>query len=195
MFPSVACALCALLPLASSFFLPLGMPGNIVGGKTGDFSLTNVAPKDLLSGLFSLNSSSFEPLALRPFDFHSRSRHEHAALALSSSQFSLFALQNETTPRLGSPAARKLQAVAFTCQSLSSVYDPTTMCSGVVDYPFVVMDGQSLADLEATARSMAVMGNAFLKTSCLIDIKRFICANVYQQCVPGGESLLPLPPL
>jgi hypothetical protein len=30
------------------------------------------------------------------------------------------------------------------------------------------------------------MGVGFFKTSCLTDIKRFICANVYMKCANGG---------
>jgi len=83
---------------------------------------------------------------------------------------------------------RALSPGGFVCQTQpSAAFNPTVFCSGIVDYPYIIPDGYSDEILESAARGMATsMGVGFFKTSCLTDIKRFICANVYMKCANGG---------
>jgi len=87
---------------------------------------------------------------------------------------------------------RALSPGGFVCQAQPpAAFNPTVFCSGIVDYPYIIPDGYSDEMLESAARGLATsMGVGFFKTSCLTDIKRFICANVYMKCADGGEFLL-----
>ena len=87
-----------------------------------------------------------------------------------------------------SPSSRDLSTGGFVCESFGHAYDPTRFCSGIVDYPYVLPDGYTDAILETTARTYArLMGIPFFKATCLTDVKRYICANVYAKCAANGE--------
>jgi hypothetical protein len=75
---------------------------------------------------------------------------------------------------------------SFTCVSLSSTYDPTTMCSGLVGYSFYMPQSSNLSSLDHLARKKAKGLISFINTACLADMKRLICASVYKQCVSNG---------
>lgn len=86
------------------------------------------------------------------------------------------------------------EAVAFTCESLPSAYDPHLFCSGVVDYPVFLPPGASLHSLDTTARRVASSyPTAILQTACLTDVKRYICATLFKPCVPKGKQPIPSP--
>lgn len=90
-----------------------------------------------------------------------------------------------------SSLSRKMSTGGFQCSNFPDTYDPKQFCSGVVDYPFVLMDGYTKEILETKARTYAnLLGVPILKTSCLSDIKRYICANIYLKCVTNGKPIL-----
>jgi hypothetical protein len=78
---------------------------------------------------------------------------------------------------------------SFTCASFPSVYTPYMFCSGVVDYPYYLMDGLTAEDLDLQARTLGSYFTSYLNTQCLTDVKRYLCASIYLPCVSGGESL------
>ena len=78
----------------------------------------------------------------------------------------------------------------FTCVSLPTTYDPFTLCSGVVDYPFMMPFNSTLTTMDAAARAATSSGLAFLNSLCLTDLKRMICATVYRPCVTNGNCNL-----
>ena len=79
---------------------------------------------------------------------------------------------------------------SFTCESLPENYTPFLFCSGVVSYPFYVPNGVDSASYDVQARELAESANSFLPTSCLSDIKKLICATVYNPCVPNGKQFI-----
>lgn len=76
---------------------------------------------------------------------------------------------------------------SFECATLPTTYSPTIFCSGIVTYPFYLANSNTLEDLENLARLKATGLNSFMSTSCLADVKRLICATVYQPCVSNGR--------
>lgn len=102
----------------------------------------------------------------------------------------LQALRDLLTPKIkiySSPQAAAATGPAFTCQSLPQPYDPHYFCAGVVDYPFVVADGVTVLDMELQARGAVQYLTSFINAPCLSDMKRLICASLYQPCVGKGE--------
>lgn len=79
---------------------------------------------------------------------------------------------------------------SFTCETLPIGYSPFTFCSGVVDYPFIVEAGSSLADLELATRSALTPFNIFISPECMTDVKRLVCASVYKRCVDNGKLFM-----
>ncbi len=63
--------------------------------------------------------------------------------------------------------------------------DVSTMCAGVVDYDYVLPDGQSATDMNNYAIGAAAGLSNFINSACLSDLKRLLCANVYLPCAPG----------
>ena len=156
---------------------PLDRHGMALNGSLQVFENLNV-----------INFSSSAPFWLRPDTVGSSLvdiETNFPSLSVPTSHLPFFSLRDETD--VAPSGARELSSGGFTCKSLPAGYDPMTFCSGVVDYPFLVLDSSSLGALEASARALAAMGIPFLKTSCLTDIKRFICANIYLECVSNGE--------
>lgn len=103
----------------------------------------------------------------------------------------LQALRDLLTPKIkiySSPQAAAATGPAFTCQSLPQPYDPHYFCAGVVDYPFVVADGVTVLDMELQARGAVQYLTSFINAPCLSDMKRLICASLYQPCVGKGEN-------
>ena len=78
----------------------------------------------------------------------------------------------------------------FTCVSLPTTYDPFTLCSEVVDYPFMMAFNSTLTTMDAAARAATSSGLAFLNSRCLTDLKRMICATVHRPCVTNGNCNL-----
>lgn len=76
-------------------------------------------------------------------------------------------------------------ASTFSCEHLPADYTPYLFCSGVVQYDFFVTNGTTAADLDTQARGLAAYANTLLPTSCLSDMKKLICASVYNPCVAG----------
>mmetsp|Transcript_12517 Transcript_12517/g.18903 ORF Transcript_12517/g.18903 Transcript_12517/m.18903 type:complete len:770 (+) Transcript_12517:107-2416(+) len=68
-------------------------------------------------------------------------------------------------------------------ETLPDAYNPYTLCSGVVDYDFFVPEGSSADELNALAISMMSPSWAFLGADCKSDMKRLVCAVVYQPTV------------
>ena len=62
--------------------------------------------------------------------------------------------------------------------------------SGVVDYKFLLSSSQTLSDLDQSARQAAAGLVPFMRATCLSDVKRLICANVYLECAPNGLNKL-----
>lgn len=78
----------------------------------------------------------------------------------------------------------------FTCETLPLTYSPDLVCSGVVDYPFLVPYGSTADDLDQAARLIAKAALPLLSTSCLSDMKRLLCSRLYLRCVDNGMNHL-----
>jgi hypothetical protein len=78
-------------------------------------------------------------------------------------------------------------APSFTCQSLPTDYDPTYLCSGVVDYPFLVWDGLDIPFLEGWVRALSAYAHYFVPGFCKSHVKRQICAQVFKPCIENGN--------
>ena len=91
-----------------------------------------------------------------------------------------------------SAAGRRKLTGAFTCAPAFAAFSPWSMCSDVVDYPFLLLDTDTLADLEAAVRAAVPSTHGFMDNTCLSDYKRMICAQVYLPCVADG-TFIPIP--
>lgn len=78
-----------------------------------------------------------------------------------------------------------VHASTFSCERLPEQYTPYLFCSGVVLYDFFLPDGTSVADLDSQARGLAAYANTLFPSSCLSDMKKLICASIYNPCAPG----------
>ena len=85
-------------------------------------------------------------------------------------------------------AGRRKLTGSFTCSPAFAAFSPWSMCSDVVDYPFLLLDTDTLQDLETAVRAAVPSTHAFMDNACLSDYKRMICAQVYLPCVDGGKS-------
>jgi len=85
---------------------------------------------------------------------------------------------------------RKLATpTSFTCESFSK-FSPWSMCSDIVDYPFLVETSSSRAAMETAVRAMLpTSALGFINNYCLSDLKKKVCAQVYQPCVTGGKFI------
>lgn len=83
---------------------------------------------------------------------------------------------------------QKQSNASFSCQRISTSFDPTILCSGIVDYSFIVPLGSTAAELNKVAISSVQTLNSFMPTACLSDLKRLTCASVYLKCV---ENVIP----
>jgi hypothetical protein len=64
----------------------------------------------------------------------------------------------------------------------------TNPCVGVVNYPFYVKQGSTLATLETTARTALGGINLMqLGSGCLPNVIALTCANIYLKCFPGVD--------
>jgi len=83
---------------------------------------------------------------------------------------------------------RKLATpTSFTCESFAT-FSPFQMCSDIVDYPFLVETSSTLAAMETAVRAMLPTSTlGFINNYCLSDLKKLVCARVYQPCVSGGK--------
>ena len=86
--------------------------------------------------------------------------------------------------------SRSLQSNSFSCEQLPKAYDPYTYCSGVVDYDFLVPYGSTKSDLNTIAVQSAEHFITFINASCLNDVKRYICSQVYLKCAPNRKFCL-----
>jgi hypothetical protein len=77
-----------------------------------------------------------------------------------------------------------LQTTSFVCAP-PIAYSPSIMCSGIVDYSYVLPSGASAEDMNNWAISAATGLSSFMNSACLSDLKRLICANVYLPCATG----------
>jgi len=76
---------------------------------------------------------------------------------------------------------------SFTCESFAT-FSPFQMCSDIVDYPFLVETSSTLAAMETAVRAMLPTSTlGFINNYCLSDLKKLVCARVYQPCVSGGK--------
>ena len=82
---------------------------------------------------------------------------------------------------------RKLPS-SFVCQSFDT-FSPFSMCSDIVNYPFIVNAGSTKESLETDVRAMVPALNGMINNLCLTDYKRMICAQIYQPCIPNGKYL------
>jgi hypothetical protein len=85
-------------------------------------------------------------------------------------------------------AGRRKLTGSFTCSPAFAAFSPWSMCSDVVDYPFLLLDTDTLQDLETAVRAAVPSTHAFMDNACLSDYKRMICAQVYLPCVDGVIS-------
>jgi hypothetical protein len=76
----------------------------------------------------------------------------------------------------------------FSCFNLSATYDPRTLCSGTVDYSFVVLSSSNLTHLDSLARQEVQGYSSFINSTCLSAVKRLVCASVYLKCFPNGRK-------
>ena len=95
-------------------------------------------------------------------------------------------VQNKSTTMI----SRSLQSNSFSCEQLPKAYDPYTFCSGVVDYDFLVPYGSTKSDLNTIAVQSAEQFITFINASCLNDVKRYICSQVYLKCAPNRKFCL-----
>lgn len=84
-------------------------------------------------------------------------------------------------------AVCRSQGSTFSCERLPLEYTPYLFCSGVVSYDFYVPVGVDSSSYDLQARDLAVAANSLLPTACLTDIKKLICATIYNPCVPNGK--------
>lgn len=91
-----------------------------------------------------------------------------------------------------SSAATNSLLPSFTCATMPPMYTPYLFCSGVVDYPYYLMDGITAEDLNLQASTLGSYFSTYLNTQCLTNVKRNICASIYLPCVanvvPGDYS-------
>jgi hypothetical protein len=76
----------------------------------------------------------------------------------------------------------------FTCAVLPQKFDPHYFCSSVVDYPFILPQGVTVADMEVAVRQSVASLISFINAPCLSDYKRLMCAETYLPCVPNGKQ-------
>jgi hypothetical protein len=95
---------------------------------------------------------------------------------------------NPPTPPLPPLPPRSPISYSFTCESLPSAFTPTMMCSGIVDYSFYLPTGTTVYQLELQARQKLVNLTLQVGQECLSNMKRLVCAQVYQPCVDGAVS-------
>lgn len=87
-------------------------------------------------------------------------------------------------------AKRKLATpTSFTCESFAA-FSPWSMCSDIVDYPFLMETSSSLAAMETAVRAMLPTASlGLIGNLCLDSLKRKVCADVYRPCVTGGKHV------
>jgi hypothetical protein len=81
----------------------------------------------------------------------------------------------------------------FTCAVLPQKFDPHYFCSSVVDYPFILPQGVTVADMEIAVRKSVASLISFINAPCLSDYKRLMCAETYLPCVPNGTQNFAVP--
>lgn len=83
------------------------------------------------------------------------------------------------------PSIRHLSS-SFTCQAGWSTPSPWSICSDVVDYPYMLSDSTTVGALEDAARAAVPSLADFISNTCLSDYKRMFCAQIYLPCVDNG---------
>jgi len=89
------------------------------------------------------------------------------------------------------PQARRKLATptSFTCESFAA-FSPWSMCSDIVDYPFLMETASSLAAMETAVRAMLPTASlGMIGNLCLDSLKRKVCADIYRPCVTGGKHV------
>ena len=88
---------------------------------------------------------------------------------------------------------------AGTCQAFPLEPDHTLFCSGVVNYPFFIPEGQDettyLRTQDTTAADRAQIGGPisplpFFPTECKDSLKRLFCAEVFLPCIEDTEGIV-----
>lgn len=86
---------------------------------------------------------------------------------------------------------------AGTCQAFPLEPDHTLFCSGVVNYPFYIPDGEDATNFlrtqDTAAGARAQIGGGisplpFFPTSCKDSLKRLFCAEAFLPCVKDSQG-------
>lgn len=77
----------------------------------------------------------------------------------------------------------------FTCGRLPKKYDPHFLCSGIVDYEFILLPGITAEGLNRFGSGWMKIFTRYLGSACLTDVKRLICSVLYKPCVADGNAL------
>jgi hypothetical protein len=169
----------------SAIFLTVIVSSNLPIALSNLLAMTS----GLLNRALPLNSA-FVPMGIGYNESSSFVDFHDSTLATLRKSFkSNFQTNNRPKHQALSPDASVISIAPFTCAEFPPVYSPFSMCSTVVDYPFMLWNSDSLESLEVTAREAASHLNEFMSTECLTDAKRLICAQVYQPCVQSGFAI------
>ena len=74
----------------------------------------------------------------------------------------------------------------LTLPSYSNIIPISSVCSGVIDYPFYLPNGFSLAYLNDQAKLKLNDDRlSILPSTCQMDIKKLVCSSIYLKCLPN----------